>query len=65
MKKITISVDDVTLAHLEVLRYCLAGNNSAIIRKAVDKFEESMRGTYGYKEAIEKYRAAHPEQFGA
>ena len=65
MKKITITVDDITLAHLEVLRYFYPySNNSALIRKAVDRLEESIRGTGGFDDAVRKYRDNHPELFG-
>ena len=65
MKKITITVDDTTLAHLEILRnYYFWSNNSALIRKAVDDLEESIRGTADYDIAVQKYRANHPELFG-
>lgn len=52
MKKITITVDETTLAHLELLRYYFSSNNSAIIRRAIDDFEESIRGTGGYDRAV-------------
>lgn len=49
MKKITITVDDATLANLEVLRcYYPFSNNSALIRKAIDRLVESIRATGGY-----------------
>lgn len=65
MKKITITVDDSTLTNLEVLRYYYPySNNSALIRKAIDRLEESIRGTGGYDDAVHKYRMNHPEFFG-
>ncbi len=65
MKKITITVDDNTLTNLELLRYYYPySNNSALIRKAIDRLEESIRATGGYDEALHKYYAAHPELFG-
>lgn len=65
MKKITITVDDVTLANLEVLRYYYPySTNSALIRKAIDRLEESIRLTGGYDDAVQKYCANHPELFG-
>lgn len=65
MKKITITVDDTTLANLEILRYYFPfSNNSALIRKAIDRLEESIRLTGGYDDAILQYRENHPELFG-
>ena len=65
MKKITITVDDATLANLEVLRYYYPySNNSALIRKAIDRLEESIRFTGGYDDAVHQYRENHPELFG-
>lgn len=65
MKKITITVDDITLANLEVLRYYYPySNNSALIRKAIDRLEESIRLTDGYDDAVQKYCDNHPELFG-
>lgn len=65
MKKITITVDDMTLARLEILRnYYFWSNNSALIRKAVDDLEASIRATSDYDIAVQKYRANHPELFG-
>lgn len=64
MKKITITVDDTTLAYLEVLRYYFSSNNSALIRRAIDDLEESIRETGGYDRAVSMYRDNHPELFG-
>lgn len=65
MKKITITVDDATLANLEVLRYYYPySNNSALIRKAIDRLGESIRATGGYDDAVCQYRDNHPELFG-
>lgn len=65
MKKITITVDDATLANLEILRYYYPySNNSALIRKAIDRLEESIRATSGYDVAVCQYRANHLELFG-
>lgn len=65
MKKITITVDDTTLANLEVLRYYYHNNNSALIRWAIYEMELKIRGTGGHREAAEKYMANHPELFGS
>ena len=65
MKKITITVDEVTLVHLGILRYYYPySNNSALIRKAIDRLEESIRATGGYDDAVRQYRENHPELFG-
>ena len=64
MKKITITVDAATLASLEILRYYYHSYNSSLIRWAIQLMEEKIRGTGGYYEAVEKYKAAHPELFG-
>ena len=64
MKKITITVDAVTLAHLELLRYYFSSNNSALVRRAIDDLEESIRGTDGHDRAVRMYRENHPELFG-
>lgn len=63
MKKITICVDDTTLARLEVLRYYFSSTNSALIRRAVYNFEESIRGTSGYIRAVDMYHRAHSDDF--
>ncbi len=63
MKKITITVDDTTLANLEILRhYYPYSNNSALIRRAIERLEESIRLTGGYDDAVRKYRENHPER---
>lgn len=64
MKKITITVDDTTLAHLELLRYYFSSNNSALVRRAIDDLEESIRGTVGHDRVVRMYREKHPELFG-
>lgn len=64
MKKITITVDDTTLANLEVLRYYYHSYNSSLIRWSIQLMEEKIRGTAGHYEAVEKYKANHPELFG-
>ena len=65
MKKITITVDDITLANLEVLRYYYPySNNSALVRKAIDRLEYSIRLTGGYDDAVSKYLKNHPELLG-
>lgn len=65
MKKITITVDDATLTNLEILRYYYFwSNNSALIRKAIDDLEQSIRGTADYDIAVQRYRDNHPELFG-
>lgn len=65
MKKITITVDDSTLANLEVLRYYYPySNNSALIRKAIEHLEESIRLTGGYDDAARRYRENHSDLFG-
>lgn len=65
MKKITITVDDATLQHLELLRYYYPySNNSALIRVAIDRFDDYTRSLDGYDDAVHKYRMNHPELFG-
>lgn len=64
MKKITITVDDNTLANLEVLRYYYHSNNSSLIRWAIYEMELKIRGTGGHRDAVDKYMANHPELFG-
>ncbi len=61
MKKITITVDDATLANLEILRYYYHSNNSSLIRAAINEMELKIRGTGGHLEAVDKYIANHPE----
>lgn len=65
MKKITITVDDSTLANLEVLRYYYHSYNSNLIRWAIYLTVDKIRGTDCYLEAVEKYKANHPELFGS
>ena len=64
MKKITITVDDATLASLEILRYYFWSNNSSLVRRAISNLEASIRTIDGYNEALHRYYAAHPELFG-
>lgn len=64
MKKITITVDEVTLAKLEILCYYFWSNNSSLVRRAISDLEASICATAGYDEALNKYYAAHPELFG-
>lgn len=65
MKKITITVDDDTLANLEVLRYYYHSNNSSLIRWAIYEMELKTRGTAGHRAAADKYIANHPELLGS
>ena len=65
MKKITITVDDITLVNLEILRYYYPfSSNSALIRNAIARLEESIRLTADYDIAVQRYRDNHPEMFG-
>ena len=65
MKKITITVDDIALEKLEILSYYYPfSNKSALIRKAIDHIEGSIRTTDGYDDAVRQYRENHPELFG-
>ena len=65
MKKITITVDDDTLARLEILRSYYWSNNSALIRRAVYDLHESIRGNVDYYIFADEYRANHAELFGS
>lgn len=65
MKKITITVDEVTLAKLEILRNFYWSNNSSVIRRAVNDLENSIRDTAGYDVAVREYQSKHPELFGS
>lgn len=65
MKKITITVDEVTLVKLEILRNYYWSNTSSVIRKAVNDLENSIRDTAGYDPAVHLYQANHPELFGS
>ena len=64
MKKITITVDDATLANLEILRYYFWSNNSSLIRRAISELYASIYTTDGYDDAVRQYRENHPELFG-
>lgn len=64
MKRITITVDDTSLVQLELLRYYFSSNNSALVRRAIDDLEESIRGTDGHDRAVRMYRENHPGEFG-
>lgn len=64
MKKITITVDDATLARLEILRSYYWSNNSALIRKAIYDLDKSIRGNVDYYIFEDDCRAKHPELFG-
>lgn len=57
MKRITITVDDDTLANLKILRYYYHSNNSSLIRWAVAQMVSKIFGTAGYHEAVEKYKS--------
>lgn len=65
MKKITITVDEVTLAKLEILRNYYWSNSSSVIRRAVNDLENSICDTAGYDVAVREYQAKHPELFGS
>lgn len=64
MKKITITVDDATLARLEILRSYYCPNTSALIRKAIRDLDKSIRGNIDYYIFEDECRANHPELFG-
>lgn len=61
MKKITITVDETTLAHLELLRYYFSSNNSALVRRSIDDLAASIRGTCGFDRAVSIYRDHHSD----